>query len=150
MKGTGMLRRDRQIRTQVLQLRDVVLFSVALWLAHLLRSAVTGVYPGFDLDPIVSFDHFHWLYLIIVPGVPLILESQGFYQRQVFSSRRETSWVLAKSCFLAVIGVILVMFLRREDLARSVIIMFGAISFLLVWLAEELLRIVYRSRIGQA
>lgn len=150
MKGTGMLRRDRQIRTQVLQLRDVVLFSIALWLAHLLRSAVTGVYPGFDLDPIASFDHFHWLYLIIVPGVPLILESQGFYQRQVFASRRETLWLLAKSCFLAVIGVILVMFLRREDLARSVIIMFGVISFLLVWLAEELLRVVYRSRIGRA
>jgi exopolysaccharide biosynthesis polyprenyl glycosylphosphotransferase len=145
-----MLRRDRQIRTQVLQLRDAALFAVGLWLAHLLRTAVTGEYRWTVFEPIAGFDRFLWLYLIIIPGVPLVLESQGFYQRPLYASRRETFWVLARGCVISVVGVILVMFLRREDLARSVIIMFGAISFVLVMLVEEFLRVVYRSRFGQA
>src|SRR5689334_12945214 len=127
-----MLRRDRQIRTQIFQLRDAALFAVGLWLAHLLRTAVTGEYRWATFEPIAGFERFLWLYLVIIPGVPLVLESQGFYQRPVFASRRETVWVLARSCVISVVGVILVTFLRKEDLARSVIIMFGGISFVLV------------------
>jgi exopolysaccharide biosynthesis polyprenyl glycosylphosphotransferase len=145
-----MLRRDRQIRTQILQLRDAALFAVGLWLAHVLRTAVTGDYGWTVFEPIAGFDRFLWLYVIIIPGVPLVLESQGFYQRPLYASRRETAWVLARSCVISVVGVILVMFLRREDLARSVIIMFGAISFVLVMVMEEVLRVIYRSRLGQA
>ncbi len=145
-----MLRRARQIRTQVLQLRDVVLFSLGLWLAHVLRSAATDLLPGLDLDPIADFSNFRWLYFLIVPTVPLILEFQGFYRRPTFGPRAETVWLLGKSCVVAVVGVILVLFLRREELARSVIIMFGGISFTLVMVAEEMLRAFYRSEIGRA
>lgn len=145
-----MLRRDRQIRTQVLQLRDVALFALGLWLAHVLRDAATGEYSWTTLEPIHSFERYLWLYLIIIPGVPLVLEFQGFYQRGVVVSRRETLWALAKGCAISVVGVILVMFLRREELARSVIILFGGISFVLVALMEEVSRWVLRTRYGQA
>jgi len=145
-----MLRRDRQIRTQLYQLRDAALFAVGLWLAHLWRVAFTGQYLGITFEPIAEFGRFIWLYVIIIPGVPLVLETQGFYLRPIFASRKETAWTLGKACIIVVVGVILVMFLLRIELARGVIILFGMISFVLVMLAEEILRVIYQSRFGQA
>src|SRR5262245_59401812 len=136
-----MLRRDRQLRTQVFQLKDAALFALALWLAHLFRDYVTGDFLGRVFEPIEPFEKFVWLYLIIIPGVPLVLESQGFYQRPLLDSRRETAWILLKSCVLITVGVILVMFLFKETLARGVIVLFGLVSFLLVFLHEEILRL---------
>lgn len=144
-----MLRRDRQLRTQLYQLKDAALFALALWLAHFIRFNVPAEFLWWTFDPIDSFDRFVWLYLIIIPGVPLVLESQGFYQRPLFASRRETVWLLLKGCTLATVGVILVMFLFRESLARGVIVLFGFISFVLVFLNEELLRLAYKSRFGE-
>jgi exopolysaccharide biosynthesis polyprenyl glycosylphosphotransferase len=145
-----MLRRDRQLRTQIYQLRDAALFAIGLWLAHFWRHAFTGDYLWWTFEPIAGFDRFVWLYLIIIPGVPLILETQGFYQRSISASRKETAWILGKSCIIVVVGVILVMFLFRRELARGVIILFGGVSFALVMLVEELLRGVYQSRFGRA
>ncbi len=69
-----MLQRDRQIRTQVYQLKDAGLFALALWLAHLLRDAVAPEFLGWTFDEIHGFERYVWLYLIIIPGAPLILE----------------------------------------------------------------------------
>src|SRR6266496_665085 len=144
-----MLRRDRQLRTQIYQLKDAALFALGLWLAHFVRYHVPAEFLWWNFDPIDTFDKFVWLYLIIIPGVPLVLESQGFYQRPVFASRRETAWTLFKGCLLTTVSVILVMFLFRVALARGVIVLFGTISFGLVFLSEELLRLAYRSRFGE-
>ena len=85
-----MLRRDRQLRTQIYQLKDAALFALSLWLAHWIRFNLPEDFLWWHFDRIDAFDKFVWLYLIIIPGVPLVLESQGFYQRPMFSSRRET------------------------------------------------------------
>src|SRR5262245_22741195 len=126
-----MLRRDRQLRTQVHQLKDAAFFAVALWVAHFVRDHTPEQFLGWNFPPIESFSEFVWIYLVIIPGVPLILESQGFYQRPLFASRRETAWILFKSCVLVSLGVILVIWLRRLVLARSVIVLFGFFSFTL-------------------
>jgi exopolysaccharide biosynthesis polyprenyl glycosylphosphotransferase len=144
-----MLRRDRQLRTQVHQLKDAALFAVALWFAHFVRHHTPEQFLGWTFPPIEPFGEFVWIYLFIIPGVPLILESQGFYQRPLFASRRETAWILLKSCLLVSLGVILMIWMRRLVLARSVIVLFGFFSFTLVVLIEELLRMAYRSRFGQ-
>jgi exopolysaccharide biosynthesis polyprenyl glycosylphosphotransferase len=144
-----MLRRDRQLRTQVHQLKDAALFGLALWLAHFVRDHVPGQILWWNFPPIEPFEEFVWIYLVIIPGVPLILESQGFYQRPLFAARRETVWILLKSCILVSLGVILPIFLFRFQLARSVIVLFGFFSFGLVLANEELLRIAYRSRFGE-
>jgi len=144
-----MLRRDRQIRTQLLQLKDTALFGLALWLAHAWRSAFPLHLFGITFESIDSFEGYVLLYLIIIPGAPLVLESMGFYRRQLFGPRRETLWVLFKACFLTTIGLILFMFLFRLALARGVIVLFGCISFALVYLSDEILRLAYRSRFGQ-
>jgi exopolysaccharide biosynthesis polyprenyl glycosylphosphotransferase len=141
-----MLRRDKQLRTQIYQLKDAVIFVVALWLAHFIRNSQNFSFLERQIE---SFDQFVWLFLIIIPGVPLILESQGFYNRPLFCKRRQTAWILFKSCALATIGIIFVMFLFKSSLSRAVIILFGTISFLLMMLKEELLQWGYRSRFAQ-
>src|SRR5688572_8215059 len=145
-----MLRRDRQLRTQIYQVKDAALFAVGLWVAHFWRDHFPEEWLFWKFGAIDPFARFIWIYLVIIPGVPLILESMGFYQRPVFASRRETAWILLKACAMATVGVILVIYLSRQNtLARGVIVMFGAISFILVFLSEELMRAGYRSRFGQ-
>jgi exopolysaccharide biosynthesis polyprenyl glycosylphosphotransferase len=134
----------------------------ALWLAHLCRVYVP-LDKWFEWLPLVGpllrqllsaqiepFTDFAWLLLIIFPGAPLVLEWQGFYDRPLFCRRRETAWILLKSCAVVALGIVLVMFFLKLTLARMVIILFGAISFALVFLSEEILRMGYRSRFGQA
>lgn len=144
-----MLREHRQLRIQLNQLKDGGLFCLALWAAHFVR-----LHLGQDvlsLEKIIEpFHHFIWLWLIIFPGAPLILESQGFYKRPWLPRRRETAWILLRGSVLATIGIILVMFALKLTLARSVIVLFGVTSFMLVFLHEELMRRVYVSKIGRA
>lgn len=144
-----MLRRDRQLRTQIYQIKDAALFALALWVAWLLRATLDwNILEAKALSP---FEHFAWLYLVIVPVAPLILELQGFYQRPLLCSRAATGWLLFKGCVFMTLGIIVVLFLfNMKELNRIVIIFFGIISFLLVYLSEELLRWGYKSTYGQS
>ena len=145
-----MLRRDRQLRTQIGQLKDSALFALGLWLAHVWRAHFPDTILWWTFDPIYEFKTYSWLYLIIIPGVPLVLEAQGFYQRPLFGLRRETAWLLFKGSFFVAVGVILFLYLFRfTDLARGVIVLFAAISYVLVFATEELMRVFYRSRMGE-
>ena len=85
-----MLRRTQQLRIQIYQLKDAALFIAALWLAHICRDLLplnewADWVPlvGPSLNQLLSaqiepFAQFAWLFLIIFPGAPLVLESQGF------------------------------------------------------------------------
>lgn len=153
-----MLRRHRQLRTQLNQLKDTGLFAVALWLAHWARTQwdhdVFGLgsylyqkfhWESFNPDRgIEPFVDFQWLYVILIPAVPLILESQGFYDRPLIARRRDTAWRLFKGALLTTIGVILCTFFYKSLLARGVIVLFGVFSFLLVFASEEALRAYYK------
>ena len=159
-----MLRRHRQLRTQVNQLKDTVLFGLALWLAHAVRVGwdldlfgVAGwLYGGTQWDifnpnhTIEPFSAFQWLYVILLPGVPLILESQGFYDRPLIPRRRDTIWPLLKACVFTTMAVILCTFFSKTLLARGVIVLFGVFGFVLVFLSEELARVYYQRRSGQS
>src|SRR6476660_7480628 len=136
-----MLRRQREIRTQVQKLLDATLFAVSLWLAHVLRSGNETLAKFGGTPEIQPFKDYAWLLLIIIPITPFLLEMNGFYQRPLLTSRRRTAWQLVQACVVAVVTVIVVMFLFRQLglLARGVIILFGMISFGLVMLKEELL-----------
>lgn len=146
-----MLRRDQQLRIQVYQIKDAIIFMLALWLAHYIRTEwiVEWWERLFGPKPVEPFVQFAWLYLVLPLGAPLTLESQGFYKRTPLMSRRLTAWILLKSCALVTVGVILVLFLSKQDPARSVIVLFGLTSFALMFLSEEMLRWLYRSRFAQ-
>lgn len=146
-----MLRRHRQLRTQVHVLLDASLFAVALWVAHLIRAHWKIQIWGGMAD-IGTFEVFSPLLLLIVPLAPNVLASQGFYSRPLLSSSRNTAWILAKSCAITTLLVILAIFLVRAQgtLARSVIVLFGGISFAMVFLKEELVRWGLKSTLGQS
>ncbi|MBI5802533.1 MAG: sugar transferase [Verrucomicrobia bacterium] len=142
-----MLRRQRQIRAMIQQGADATLFAVAFWLAHLAREVAVLFSPA--LPDIQPFDQYIWLYLLIIPSAMLLLKALGFYNRPLLFSRRETAWVLSHAVTIAVLGVVTVLFLRKQELARAVIFLFGAFSFLLVMVKEELLRRWLLSKLGQ-
>ena len=148
-----MLQRDRLIRTQVQQLADASLFAMGFWLAYCLR-ALPFFTDVLGLEPISpdAFDQSVWLYFALVPAAPLVLESQGFYSRPVLSRRSAMFWPLLKSCLIVTVGLVLLVFLfRRSDSApRGVMVLFGAISFVLVWAKEELMLLGLRSRLAKA
>lgn len=152
-----MLRRQRQLRTQILQFLDGALCALSLWIAHWLRfnlNKTFGVAFGglhFLMDPIQPFfQGYFLLFLVIIPLAPLVLEAQGFYKRPILGSHREMFWQLAKACAVNVIGLILVLYMIHLEVARGVVVMFGIISFVTISLKEELLRVVYRTKFGQA
>jgi len=148
-----MLQRDRQIRTQVQQLLDACLFATSFWLAFVLRSApFFSSWLKLDVVDASSFYNAMWLYFALVPAAPLVLESQGFYARQALGSRLGIFWPLLKSCTIVTVGLVLLVFMFREsaNAPRGVMIMFGVISFVLVWAKEELLLAVMHSRMVRA
>jgi exopolysaccharide biosynthesis polyprenyl glycosylphosphotransferase len=143
-----MLKRDRQLRMQMHQFVDACLFAAAFWLAYVLRSD-ENIMDLLGLDPVSPFDQYVWMWLVLIPAAPLILEAQGFYNRPVFCLRRIMFWPLLKSCAITSLALIIALFLFRVEIARSVIILFGFTSFFLVVIKEELLRMSLRSRLAQ-
>src|SRR5881397_2686131 len=111
-----MLRRDRQLLTQIYQLKDAALFVLALWIAYEVRAEwFTNWFPKkVEIEP---FSQFAWLLLLIIPGAPFILETQGFYQRSAPPPRAKTIWMLAKGCLLITFGIILL--LLNEEIMRA-------------------------------
>src|SRR6185295_1772914 len=99
-----MLRRHRQIRRQFHQVMDACLFALSFWLAHMLRSN-PDIIDLFALDPIGPFKYHAWLYFIIIPAAPIVLEAQGFYNRPMFCSRSTTAAMLFKGCLFVTLGL---------------------------------------------
>jgi exopolysaccharide biosynthesis polyprenyl glycosylphosphotransferase len=144
-----MLRRDRQIRMQIHQLMDACLFALGFWLAYGLRSN-PDVIELLGLQPVNKFDDYVWLYLILIPAAPLILETQGFYNRPILCSRRSTAWPLFKGCLITSLVLILALFFFRLTIARAMLIWFGFVSFGLVFAKEELVRIFLQSKLAKS
>ena len=127
------------------------MFTASFWLAYLLRgnealSALLGleaIGPG-------AFNSVVWLYFALVPAAPLVLESQGFYNRPMLGSRTAMFWPLLKGCFILTIGLVLLLFMFREMVPRVTMVYFGLIGFGFVWLKEELLRLAMHSRVAKA
>jgi len=146
-----MLRRDRQIRTQIHQLADACLFAVSFWIAFTLRADPQFV-AWLKLDPIPAdmFNRVVWLYFALIPAAPLVLESQGFYNHPVVCLRRAVIWPLLRGCSIITIGLVVIMYAIRFVSPRGVMLLFGVISFSLVYLKEELLRLALRSKFAQS
>src|SRR5256885_2204349 len=144
-----MLRRNRQIRMQIHQLLDACLFALSFWLAYVFRSNL-DIVDLFNLPPVNPLEDYVWLYLVLIPAGAIILEAQGFYTRPMLCSRRTTAWQLSKACLITVLGLILVAFFFKMVVARSVIVWFGFISFALVMIKEELLRVAFQSDVAKA
>jgi len=145
-----MLRRDRQIRTQIHQLADACLFGSSFWAAYVLRSnPQISVLLHITPFPEDEFNDVVWLFVGVMIAAPLILESQGFYNRRPLCPRGDILWPLLKGCLITTVGLVLVMYAFKIISPRVVMTFFGCISFGLVYLKEELLRLVFKSKMGQ-
>jgi exopolysaccharide biosynthesis polyprenyl glycosylphosphotransferase len=145
-----MLQRDRQIKMQIQQMLDACLFGLSFWLGWGLRSN-TAFTEFFNLKIVHPFDNNLWLFPVIMIAGPLMLKSQGFYDRTLLFPRRSmVLWPLFKGCLVATIVLIIVLFFVRVELARGVAVMFGMISFVMILGKEELLRRGLRSQFARA
>jgi exopolysaccharide biosynthesis polyprenyl glycosylphosphotransferase len=128
---------------------DAGLLVLAFWVAHALR------YTGSDSlllqrPEIAPFEAYAWMIFVIVPLAPLLLQMQGFYNRPLVPSRRQTLWQVFWACAWVTVALVLASFLTRETPARGVILTFGPIGFLFLLLKEELIRSWVSSASGQA
>ena len=147
-----MLRRDHQIQTQTHQLADACFVALSFWAAYLLRgSASLSVWLKFDPIPPDAFSNINTLLLAfaLIPITPLILESQGFYKRQILGPRSDILWPLLKGCALTTIALVLVGYALHLNLPRWIPVLFGVISFTLIYGKEEVLRLAFKSRYAQ-
>jgi exopolysaccharide biosynthesis polyprenyl glycosylphosphotransferase len=146
-----MLRRDRQMRAQVNQLVDAFLFALSFLLMTVLR-ADPQIIEWLDLKtlPPDAFENVGWLYFVLIPGAPFVLELQGFYNRPIWGPRRAILWPLFKGCVLITAGLVLAVYALHLNVPRWVIVWFGCLSFALVYLKEEILSSVYKSKLAQA
>jgi exopolysaccharide biosynthesis polyprenyl glycosylphosphotransferase len=144
-----MLRRDKLIRMQFHELLDACLFALAFWLAYQVRSN-EHLIQWFRMDPVSPFEKYVWLYLVLVPAAPTVLEAQGFYNRPLLCSRLTTAWLLLKGCGLVSLGLVVSLFVFRVDIARWVIVWFGALSFVLVFAKEEITLWILRGQMASS
>ena len=62
-----MLRRDRQLRTQIYQVKDAALFAVGLWVAYFWRDHFPEEWLFWKFEAIDPFMRFAWIYIVIIP-----------------------------------------------------------------------------------
>ena len=146
-----MLQRDRQIRTQVHQLADACLFAASFWLAYAVRgNARFSEWLGLDAIPPDMFEQVWWLYFALVPAAPLVLESQGFYNRPAVHSRSALLWPLLRGSMLVTVGIVLLLFYFKAPAPRGVSFIFILFSCSLVWIKEEVLTAAMHSPMARA
>ncbi|HEX3628453.1 MAG TPA: sugar transferase [Verrucomicrobiae bacterium] len=144
-----MLRRDQHIRTQLNQIADACIFSASFLFAYLLRSD-PRIIDALGLIPATPFNDFAKLFFVLFPGAPLILEWQGFYNRAPLAPRSAVLWPLLKGCAVATLGLIAVGYVFQLQVARTIMIAFGCISFFAVFAKEEIVRLFLKSKMAQS
>jgi exopolysaccharide biosynthesis polyprenyl glycosylphosphotransferase len=138
------------MRTQIHQLVDACIFAVSFWLAYELRTTEWFM-RLLNLPVYVEpFESFFWHYLVLIPVSPLVLEAQGYYDRPIISPRRHTLWALFKGCLIISVGLTLAFFFSKLYIARTIPIIFGIVSFLLVYLKEEVLLVTVKTKMAQS
>ena len=116
-----MLQRDRKIRTQVHQITDACLFAASFWLAYALRGNQSFIdWLGLDAIAPDAFEQVIWLFFVLVPAAPLVLESQGFYNRPAVNSRTTLIWPLLRGSLIVTVGLVLLLFYFRTPAPRGV------------------------------
>ncbi len=144
-----MLKRDRQIRTGIHQFVDACLFAVALLLSYALRSN-PNIIAWLKLGPTGQFGYFALLYLVLIPTAPFILESQGFYNHPPLCKRSAILWPLLKGCVFITLELALTAYVFHLIVARATLILFGCIGFCMLYLKEELIHLLFKSKVAQS
>ncbi len=131
-----MLTHPRQTRSFLGQVADGGLFMLALGVAYSLRAYLAR----FSLDPLEAITNYLWLFPWVGVFGPLMLRSQGLYAQPRLTSRWGILFIIVRGCMVTVAGTIFLLFLVREEFARSVILLVGGFGVILVYGRHELTR----------
>jgi len=137
-----MPNRQRELIIQFSQITDALIIAVVFWLAHAFRAELAFRFPE-HFAMIAPFRSYKWLYLIILPIYPILLDINGVYTRPTLQRRRETLWMLTKSVAIGSLVIIGVMyFLQRDVPSRGVVLVFSLFS-VVVLLGKDFIFQVY-------
>ncbi|OAM88346.1 hypothetical protein AW736_19450 [Termitidicoccus mucosus] len=120
---------------RLLQCIDAALFALALAGAYALRAALTGV---IDRSPLEPFSEYLWLFPAIALSGPFVLARLRFYAEPLPPLHVRRLATVARASLLTGLALVLLLFITREQSARSVIVMASAFGGALVWLRDEL------------
>jgi len=135
----------RELYVQFNQLGDALVIAAVFWASHALRDRLAVLWPS-SFPGIAPFSDYKWLYLIILPSYPFLLDINGYYARPFRGTGKETWWILLKSgaqCALIVIAAMY--FLQLTGLSRGVIILFASLSVVVLGLKDALLRLYFHA-----
>jgi len=128
--------KQRELFVQFNQITDALLIAVVFWLAHALRENLAFYFP-LHWSLIGDFRYYKWLYLIILPLCPFLMDLNGFYSRPHRMRRRLTLWILLKSVSICALVVIATMyFLGLAALSRGVIVLFAALTVVALFVKD--------------
>jgi exopolysaccharide biosynthesis polyprenyl glycosylphosphotransferase len=133
-----MLARRQELNTQLQVLIDGFLLAVSLWVAWVLRYFSTSWFALKDtVDP---FHNYHWLFIVIMPFGPILLDLQGFYQSPLNKKQGRSIVQIARAMIgLSIIVSGCVIFLRLPLANRSVPLLFILIGTLVLLIKERLI-----------
>ncbi len=147
--------RRREFIIQANQIGDALLIAVVFRLAHALREQLAYLFPFpypflgqiHHFDIIAPFRYYKWLYLIILPLYPFLLDLNGFYSRAHSLARRNTVWILLKSCAICTLAVMAAMyFFKLAMLSRGVVVIFAMFSIVALFAKDRLFQAHMRNR----
>src|SRR5436309_15056139 len=93
--------KHRELIIQFGQITDALLIALVFWLAHAFREELAYRFSG-QFTMIAPFRYYKWLYLVILPLYPILLDVNGFYTRPHRRLRRDRFWILIKSVLMCV------------------------------------------------
>ena len=152
--------RRREFIIQINQIGDALLIALVFWLAHAVREQLAYLFPfkhqfyGYSIEfsVIAPFRYYKWMYLVVLPLYPFLLDINGFYSRAHGLQRRNTVWVLIKSCAICVLAVMAaIYFFRLSVLSRGVVLFFALFSIVALFAKDQLFQahLRYRARKGK-
>lgn len=129
-----MIAQARHFRKRSLQLLDGLLYAFAMLLAYWIRSSLSW----WSLPELESFEKYLLLSPLPLLLGPVFLSRQSLYdERPQWTSSVFALRILRASAYL-VVSLVLVLFVVREQYARSVVILAGALGACFVYLRREM------------
>ncbi len=150
-----MSNRRREFIIQGSQIADGLLIAVVFWLAHALREQLAFSFPfpyhvlGYTIQHglIAPFRYYKWLYLIVLPVYPFLLDVNGFYSRSHSQQLRNTVWILVKSSIICTLAVMAHMFFFHQAmLSRGVVVIFSVLSIVALFVKDLFFQAFLRHR----
>src|ERR1017187_3567307 len=152
--------KQREFIIQVNQLGDGLLIAIVFWFAHALREQLAYAFPfhyrflgcPIQFGMIAPFRYYKWLYLVILPLYPFLLDVNGFYTRSHTLRRRNTVWILIKSCAICLLAVGTALYIfRLAMLSRWVVSMFALFSLVALYAKDRIFQahMTRRARSGK-